>query len=283
MSALATSSDLNKRHQAASRRERTLVLSAIVPGGLYVIQHLLRKGQPLPGLTPRADELVLYVLGAWAAILIFGFGRGLWKKYGLNCPQCNREFRGTAFEFVEAQGACPSCGTQVLSDVVSSNIHSAAEYVFRYPRFRAIFFLICGVGVAAMGLMVVLGFGSILLTSPFSAKRTIGCLLLILLGLAFLTLATVVGRGWRSLLTEYVVDANGVTARYRGVSTFHKWSDLDVARYASLTRQLELRFLGGSTPIVLTNVELDPDETNLSIVKNLVESCGHMPIKRVLL
>lgn len=283
MNALPNSHEFSERYRIAFRRERTAGFVAIAPGFLYVIQHLLRDGRPLPGFAPRVDEWLLYFLGAWAVAVLFAFARNTLKKAGLTCPQCKCEFRNTSFDSVMARGICPNCSTKILADVDATTATATEELTFRYGRGRAVFLLLSAVAAAGMGAFMIIGFTSILLGSEFSPKRTIAGLSLILLGFAFVALAAVLGRTWRSLFTEYSLSGAGVAARYRGESIFHPWTNLHAARYGRFTGQLTLVFRGGFHPVVLSNAEEDQEETTLKLAKALVERRGNRRIEKTLL
>jgi hypothetical protein len=277
------SHDFSERYRTARWRELVMVVVAIGPAGLYLLQNVLRDGRPFPGFTPGIDELMSWGLFAWFALVLLGPGRNVWKKAGLTCPQCKSEFRNTAFHSVMSRGRCPRCDTSILSDVGSSTTFTTEELVFRYPRGRAIFLLICLPLVGGFGLFMVIGFASVLFESSFTLKRALAGLFLILLGLAAIFLAAVLGRTWRSLFTEYVVSGSGISVRYGGESNFHHWSGLESARYRRLLHQLVLRFHGESRPVILSNAEEDPEETTLLLTKNLVERQWKRPVTNVLL
>jgi DNA-directed RNA polymerase subunit RPC12/RpoP len=162
MNALPNSHDFSERYRIAYKRERIASFVAIAPGFLYVIQHMLRDSRPIPGLTLRVDEWLLYLLWAWAALVLFAFTRGAWKRAGLVCPKCKHEFRKTSFDSVMARGLCPNCSTKILADVGSMTATSMEEFAFRHPRGRAVFLLLSAVVVAGFGVLMVIGFTSIL-------------------------------------------------------------------------------------------------------------------------
>jgi len=63
----------------------------------------------------------LSVIPYIAALLwIFGgmaYANGAWKRVGLVCPSCGKDFRQDAqLEVVMASGRCGSCGSKVISD-----------------------------------------------------------------------------------------------------------------------------------------------------------------------
>lgn len=101
-----------------------------------------------------------------------------------------------------------------------------------------------------------------------------------LLGVAFGWIAWLSARNWYVLLSEFTLNDEGVTIRYRRSSQFVPWGSLVSAKYRRAMGQIDLDFKSRARRVILSNVDLDPQREKVLKALTLVEGVTGRPVPR---
>src|SRR5688572_18330685 len=114
MQGFLTRAEFRSRRRRADRLNITILIVTILP--LFILFALpdLFDWKAIVERLPGKWGAIPYVV---ALLWIFGgiaYANAAWKRSGLVCPSCSKDFRQDAqLEVVMASGRCGNCGTKV--------------------------------------------------------------------------------------------------------------------------------------------------------------------------
>jgi len=115
--AVLTRIQFRSMRRRATRLNLTILLVAILPMiATALLPDLINWKRVFPELQENWGELPYLVGLGWLFSCIIYANRS-WKRVGLFCPACRKDFRQEAqLEVVMATCRCGNCGSKVLSD-----------------------------------------------------------------------------------------------------------------------------------------------------------------------